>query len=224
MPSARTLQQTDQLLAAVFGRYSDHLPSAAVAEPLESLVRYLVNQRTTRETARRALAAARAVYPTWAAMAEASQDHLADLLRPAGMADAKAARVQAALRQVYLDHGTYSLAAIRAWPTDRVLQYLCGLPGAGPHTAALVTLLALRRRGVFPVESAIRRVAQRLLWVSPDSGPAQVRHAVETVGADMDLTDLHVNLIRVGRRHCRAATTDCWNCPLVDVCPRRGDT
>lgn len=223
MPSADVLRHIDQLLAAAFGRYSDQLSPTALAEPLESLVRYLVNQRTTHAMARRALAAARAVYPTWAALAAASQDHLADLLRPAGMADAKAARLQAALRQVYLDHKTYSLAAIHQWPTKRVLRYLGGLPGAGPHTAALVALFALRRRGVFPVEAAIQRVARKLLWVSQDSGSAQVRLAVETAGVDMDLTDLHVNLIRVGRRHCRAHTTDCWHCPLVDVCPSRDD-
>lgn len=219
MPTARALLEADRRLATTFGRYSRRLSHAAAADPLDELIECLVNQRTTHAAAGRALAAVRACYPTWAAVAAAAHDHLANLLRPAGLADMKAGRVQAVLQQVYTDTGDFSLTAMREWPTDQAVRFLRTLPGVGPHTAALVVLFALRRRGVFPVEEAIRRVAVRLRWALPAATALQVQRAVEAEGAGQDLTDLHVNLIRLGRRHCRADAAECWECPLSEVCP-----
>lgn len=213
------MREVDERLAAVYGRYSAVLARRPPVDPLDRLIHYLVNQRTTHAAAARAMAAVRAHYPTWAALAAAPHDHVADLLRPAGLADAKAGRVQAVLQQVCLEMGDYTLAALREWPTEQVVRYLRSLPGVGPHAAALVAMFILRRRGVFPVETVIQRVAGRLAWVPPGATALAVQRAVEAHGRELDLTDLHVNLIELGRRHCRADGTECWECPLADVCP-----
>jgi len=45
-----------------------------------------------------------------------------------------------------------TLDFLRRWPTGRIQDYLLGLPGVGPKTAACVLLFALRKP-VFPVDT-----------------------------------------------------------------------
>jgi endonuclease III len=206
----------DIALTEAFGRYSERWQPS---DPLLVLVRTMLNQRTTHVHARKALENLLAQCPTWADVAALPYDLLVDLLRPAGLAKPKAGRVHAVLEQIHLDSGTYSLDYLQTMDSRSATRYLCGLPGVGPHTAALVLVFALGRAGVMPVETHVHRVARRLHWPAHDASPNAVQRAIETAAPDRSLMDLHVNLIRLGHRHCIAGNPDCPDCPISDLCP-----
>ena len=88
----------------------------------------------------------------------------------------------------------------RRSPRPRVL---CALPGVGRKTAACVLLFAYGLRDV-PVDTHVSRVGTRLHLLRPGA-PFEELHdemlALTPPGAELEL---HVNLLRHGRRTCHA--------------------
>ncbi|MFZ5826708.1 MAG: endonuclease III domain-containing protein [Bacillota bacterium] len=202
-------------LAAVFGRYSERWRPA---DPLEKLVKIVLNHRTTGAHAQQAMTRLRANYPDWADLAALPHDLLVDLVRPAGLAQQKAARIHGILAQLYQDTGAYSLNFLEGLSNQEATRYLRRLPGVGALTAALVLMFALGREGVMPVEGQIHRVARRLGMAEADAPAGRVQAAIEATAPGVDLMDLHVNLIELGHRHCTPVGPDCLNCPVSDLC------
>lgn len=209
------ITEVDGGLADVFGRYSENWQPT---DPLLKLIQRVVGQRTTHAHVQRAMANLQAACPTWADVAAAPHDLLVDLIRPAGLARSKAAAVQGILAQVYVDTGAYSLDFLLDWDNAQAARYLCSLPGVGDHTAALVLMFALGRRGVMPVDTHVHRVARRLGWAEPEATARAVQQAVERAAPEMDMMDLHVNLVRLGERHCTPGMPGCPECPVSEFC------
>jgi endonuclease III len=227
------LTAVDEALAEVFGRCS---ATWQPADPLAELIEAILNQRTTNAHARRAMENLRSHCAGWADVAALPYDLCVDLVRPAGLAKQKAGWVLGILQKVALDTGAFSLDCLKSMPTPEAYRYLCTLPGVGAHTASLVLLFALGRPGVMPVDGHVRRVARRLGWAAHDASAKAVQQAVEGMArsaapdgvaepaapggaGDISLMDLHVNLIRLGHRHCGPSTLDCRDCPVSDICP-----
>jgi endonuclease-3 len=104
-------------------------------------------------------------------------------------------------------------------PLEEAREYLCDLPGVGRKTAACVLLFAYGRPEV-PVDTHVYRVGTRLgLW--PERTPREKAHDVflRLVDDPEEAYELHVLLIRHGRRTCTARNPDCPACPLKRMCP-----
>jgi endonuclease-3 len=84
-----------------------------------------------------------------------------------------------------------------------------------------VLLFALGMRDV-PVDTHVSRVGTRLGLFRPGA-PFEELHdemlALTPRGAELEL---HVNLLRHGRRTCHAQRPQCAQCPLRRTCPRVG--
>ncbi len=108
------------------------------------------------------------------------------------------------------------MAHLRRRDTDNVFEELTGYDGVGLKTAACVCLFALGR-DVFPVDTHVHRVCNRLGLVrtaTPDKTFLSMRPLVPAGRA----YELHTNMIRFGRRICRAQQPQCGACPLFDLC------
>src|SRR5690348_1817718 len=66
--------------------------------PLDELVLTILSQNTSDVNSERAYAAMRAAYPTWDDVRAAPEADLVAVLRPGGLANVKAPRIQAVLR------------------------------------------------------------------------------------------------------------------------------
>jgi endonuclease-3 len=105
-------------------------------------------------------------------------------------------------------------------PVERAREYLTGLPGVGRKTAACVLLFAYGRREV-PVDTHVSRVGARL-GLLREGAPFEELHdqmlALTPPGEELEL---HVNLLRHGRRTCHARAPACGECALARMCPSR---
>jgi endonuclease-3 len=105
-------------------------------------------------------------------------------------------------------------------PIAKSQAYLCALPGVGRKTAACVLLFAYGLRDV-PVDTHVSRVGMRLRLLRPGA-PFEELHdellAITPPGAELEL---HVNLLRHGRRTCHAQRPACGACALARMCPSR---
>ena len=97
-------------------------------------------------------------------------------------------------------------------------DFLCSLPGVGRKTAACVLLFSYGLHDV-PVDTHVHRVGVRLgLFGERDSLESCHDELNRLTGPD-DGYEVHMALIRHGRRTCSARAPRCGECPLL-TCAR----
>ena len=192
--------------------------------PIAELVLTVLSQSTNDRNRDVAFLRLRERFPTWEAARDAPVAALERAIRPGGISRVKSARIQAILRAICAQPRdpaqALSLDWIRDAPIEQSRDYLTALPGVGRKTAACVLLFTYGLRDV-PVDTHVMRVSQRLALL-PHAASSDELHdlmlALTPAGAELEL---HVNLLRHGRRTCYARTPDCPRCALARMCPSR---
>ena len=187
-------------------------------DPLEELILTILSQNTSDVNRDRAWAALQTRYPTWEAMARARPRQVAAAIRPGGLANVKAPRIVAVLREIRAREGGFDLSWMDGASDREISEYLMSLPGVGPKTVACVLAFSLGRPAL-PVDTHVHRVAERL-GMLPAGSPAARAHTIlaELVPPRLRIS-MHVGLIRHGRALCRAGRPRCEQCPIFDLCP-----
>jgi endonuclease-3 len=143
---------------------------------------------------------------------------VAAAIRPGGLANVKAPRIVAVLREIRAREGGFDLSWMDGASDREISEYLMSLPGVGPKTVACVLAFSLGRPAL-PVDTHVHRVAERL-GMLPAGSPAARAHTIlaELVPPRLRIS-MHVGLIRHGRALCRAGRPRCEQCPIFDLCP-----
>ena len=209
---AERLRRIDGILVEMYGPK----PLTPHGDALGELVHIILTQNTSDANSDRTYAALRAAYPSWERLALAPPGDIADVIRMGGLADIKAARIGDALRRIEADFGSMSLAALGAMEATDAFSYLTSLPGVGPKTAACVLLFAMGRP-VFPVDTHVHRVGNRLGLVATASPAATQALLMPAVPPDI-VYQLHMNMVTHGRRTCKAGRPACSRCLLQSEC------
>ena len=114
-----------------------------------------------------------------------------------------------------------NLAVLDEMTDQEALDYLTGLPGVGPKTAACVLMFSLGRP-VMPVDTHVHRVARRLGLIGAKVSAEAAHPILSELAGPKNVYALHVNLVLHGRRVCRARRPACHLCALAGVCPSAG--
>jgi endonuclease-3 len=178
----------------------------------------ILSQNTSDVNRDRAWAGLRARFPTWDAVASARPGSVAAAIRVGGLANTKAPRIIAVLREIRSREGTFDLGWMREATDREVEEYLLSLPGVGPKTAACVLAFSLGRAAL-PVDTHVARVAVRLGFLSPRTSSASAHRILADLVPPALRVPMHVGLIRHGRGVCRAGRPRCEVCPLQELCP-----
>ena len=184
--------------------------------PVDELILTVLSQNTNDRNRDVAYSRLRDRLPSWEAVREAPVAEVEEAIRPGGLAPTKAVRIKEILHAL----GDDDLAWLEGAPLDEARDYLCALPGVGRKTAACVLLFAYGRPEP-PVDTHVYRVGSRLgLW--RERAPLDEAHDElrRLVGDDGEQAyEIHMLLIRHGRRTCLARTPRCPDCPLRRTCP-----
>ena len=215
-PRAARVRAIRERLRTVYG--TPRLPPHG--HPIAELVLTVLSQSTNDRNRDVAYLRLRERFPTWEAVRDAPVDEIEEAIRPGGISKVKSARIQAILRALGDGDGEPSLDWLATAPVEEGRAYLCALPGVGRKTAACVLLFAHGRRDV-PVDTHVGRVATRL-GLLPAGASSEALHdqmlAITPPGAELEL---HVNLLRHGRRTCHSQRPACRACALRRMCPSR---
>jgi endonuclease-3 len=184
--------------------------------PVEELILTVLSQNTNDRNRDVAHARLRERFAGWAAVRDADVAEVEEAIRPGGLAPTKAVRIQDILRSI----GDDDLRWLEEAPLEEARAYLCALPGVGRKTAACVLLFACGRADV-PVDTHVYRVGTRLGLFRPGASFKEAHDELTRLAAgDPDQAyELHVALIRHGRRTCTARAPRCPECPLLSLCP-----
>jgi endonuclease-3 len=151
----------------------------------------------------------------WVAVRQAPLHEVEQAIRPGGISKVKSARIQEILRAL---GDPPDLGWLRDAPLAQARDYLVGLPGVGRKTAACVLLFAYGRREV-PVDTHVSRVATRLGLLRPGASLDAQHDQMLALTPPGEELELHLNILRHGRRTCHARNPRCGECALARMCP-----
>ena len=155
-PPKRRVRAVRDRLRELYGRPVNH----PHGHPIEELVRTVLSQNTSDSNRDVAYQRLRARFPTWEEVRDAPVEDVMEAIRPGGLANTKAPRIQEILGSVGQHPDLDWLAdAPREW----AMEFLTSLPGVGRKTAACVMIFAFGRPEI-PVDTHVYRVGGRLAW------------------------------------------------------------
>jgi endonuclease III len=188
--------------------------------PIAELILTVLSQSTNDRNRDVAYFRLRDRLPTWEEVRDAPVDLVEEAIRPGGISKIKSARIRDILAAIS-PFGSVALPALESMTVAEAQAYLCDLPGVGRKTAACVLLFALGMRDV-PVDTHVSRVGTHLGLFRPGAGFEEMHDemlALTPRGAELEL---HLNLLRHGRRTCHARRPACGDCALARMCPKVG--
>ncbi len=213
-PTPRRVRAVRDRLRAVYGvpRMIPH------GDPLAELVLTVLSQSTNDRNRDVAYLRLRARLATWEAVRDAPLAEVEEAIRPGGISKVKSRRIQSILRAISDDE--LSLEWLASAPLTQARDYLTSLPGVGRKTAACVLLFAYGLPDV-PVDTHVSRVGMRLGLLQAGAPFEKLHDQMLALTPPGEELELHVNLLRHGRRTCHARNPSCHECALARMCPSR---
>jgi endonuclease III len=182
--------------------------------PIDELVRTLLSQHTNDRNRDRAFDRLRERFPSWEAVRDAPVEEVEEAIRPGGLSQQKAPRIQAILRRL---GEMMDLSWLEAAPREEAIGFLTSLPGVGRKTAACIQIFTWGIPEI-PVDVHVHRVGGRLGLFRPGASFEEAHDEMLAVTDPEAAYELHMNLIRHGREVCRP-TPRCEECALMRMCP-----
>jgi endonuclease-3 len=215
-PAPRRVRAIRDRLRLVYG-----VPLAAPhGHPIAELVLTVLSQSTNDRNRDVAYLGLRERFSTWEDVRDAPVDEIEEAIRPGGISKVKSARIKSILRGITetSSNEELSLDWLSELSVPEAQRYLCSLPGVGRKTAACVLLFALGMRDV-PVDTHVSRVGSRLRIFRPGAPFEELHDTMLAITPPGEELELHLNLLRHGRRTCYAQRPDCRGCALRRMCP-----
>jgi endonuclease III len=197
--------------------------------PIAELVLTVLSQSTNDRNRDVAFLRLRERFASWEQVRDAPLAEVEEAIRPGGISKVKSARIQAILRAISdsggrgLDRSPHELSLdwLQHAPVIEARDYLTALPGVGRKTAACVLLFSYGLRDV-PVDTHVARVGARLGLLRAGAPFEELHDQMLALTPPGEELELHVNLLRHGRRTCHARGPACEECALARMCPSRG--
>ena len=185
--------------------------------PIAELVRTILSQNTNDRNRDVAYDRLRQALPTWEQVRDAPLEVVEEAIRPGGLSQTKAPRIQDVLARLPTDGTEPTLDWLEGAERDEAMEFLTGLPGVGRKTAACVMIFSFDRPEI-PVDVHVYRVGGRLGLFPLKASFERAHDEMQAITDPEDAYELHMNLIEHGRRICRPRPR-CPECALRRMCP-----
>jgi endonuclease-3 len=157
------------------------------------------------------------IAPDWARVEFAPIQELTDVIRPGGLANQKAPRLQATLRKIREERGDYSLEFLGEMTALEARNWLTQIDGIGKKTASVLLLFCFGSP-LLPIDRHVDRVMRRVGLLPPKASMDDAHDLVLGLFEPDQMYEAHVNLIQHGRKVCHAQRPAHELCPLRDRC------
>ena len=157
------------------------------------------------------------VAPNWAGVEFAPIGELTDVIRPGGLPNQKAPRLQATLRKIREERGDYSLEFLGEMSALDARSWLTQIDGIGKKTASVLLMFCFGSP-LLPIDRHVDRVMRRVGLLPPKASMDDAHDLVLGMFEPDQMFEAHVNLIQHGRKICHAQRPAHELCPLRDRC------
>jgi len=186
-------------------------------EPLDLLIATILSQNTNDVNSHRAFTNLKSVYSDLRTLIKVKPRKIESLIRVGGIAKKKSKVIVQVIKEISDNFEKFDKKSLRKIEREKLIERLRSLNGVGYKTASCVLLFSLGDHDAFPVDTHVHRILNRLGVVNektPDKTFLAVRnHVPRGLGYE-----LHLNLIKFGRKICMAQKPRCYECGLYDIC------
>ncbi len=220
---AEVVQDMSRCAVKLTATYGDHAHHNR-RNPLDELLFIMCSVLTQEANYRRTHRALRVAFPTCESLAKASASEISAAIAVGGLSGRKGTAIHELMARLMIEFGRPSLASLKTMSDEECEAFLTSLPLVGKKTARCVMMYSLDRL-VFPVDTHCWRVAMRRQWVVASRGdgactPADMDRLQDAIPPNLRHS-LHVNLLSLGREHCRPTNPSCSTCPVKVGCAAR---
>jgi len=215
-----TKNRAKEILHILRDNFSIPRWASSARDPFQTLIITVLSQATADKNTARAfenLSERFSITPE--ALAEASTEEIERAIRIGGLYRNKS-RVIKAISRMILEKFNGSLNFIHSLPLEEARKILLSIPGVGPKTADVV-LLFCAGKPTIPIDTHVNRVSKRLGLAPPKANYEETRQALEALYSPNDYLPVHLLLISLGRKYCKARKPLCKPCPVNTLCPSR---
>jgi len=218
--ASATKNRAEEILHILQKNFSILQWASSTKDPFQTLIITVLSQATAdKNTARAFENLSRRFSITPEALIKASVEEIENAIRVGGLYRNKS-RVIKAISHVILEQFDGSLDFIYSLPFEEARKILLTIPGVGPKTADVVLLFCAGKPTV-PVDTHVNRVSKRLELAPPKADYEGARRALENLYSPEDYLSVHLLLISLGRKYCKARKPLCKPCPVNTLCPSR---
>lgn len=193
-------------------------------DPLGELVLTVLSQSTNDRNRDIAFLRLRRMVGDWDDVLGAPVEAIEEAIRPGGISKVKSRRISEMLHEIAAGNPRGATPLDLSWmaeaPVVEGREFLCALPGVGRKTAACVLLFSYGLRDI-PVDTHVSRVGTRLGLLRRGAPFEELHDAMLALTPPGAEHELHINLLRHGRRTCHARAPACGVCALRRLCPSR---
>jgi endonuclease-3 len=157
------------------------------------------------------------IAPDWSAIEFAPLPELVDVIRPGGLANQKAPRLQATLRTIREERGDYSLEFLGDMSALDARDWLTRIDGIGKKTASVLLLFSFGLP-LMPIDRHVERVVRRVGMIPKKTSVDDAHDLFLGMLEPDQMYEAHVNLIQHGRKVCHAQRPAHELCPLRERC------
>jgi endonuclease-3 len=184
---------------------------------VDELVSTILSQNTSDTNRDKGFFALKERYTDWESVMTAPVETITEIIRPSGLANQKAPRIQSALKYIYDQQGHITLDFLKTLSIPEAKQWLTAINGIGPKTAAIILLFSMNIPA-FPVDTHVHRVTQRIGFIPQTMNADKAHDELEQIIPPEDYYPAHLNIIRHGREICKARKPLCNQCFLTQHC------
>lgn len=213
--------QIETKLRAIASRLRDDLGvpqrKRKLPDPLDLLIATVLSQNTNDLNSHRAFTSLKAQFPDLIDLSHVQPRKIEKLIKVGGIANKKSKTIVRLVRDVEENFNRFDMRSLKRIGRDELIRSLCNLNGVGFKTAACVSLFALGDDDAFPVDTHVHRILNRLGVVN-EKTPDKTYMAVRDLIPRGRGYELHINLIKFGRKVCTSLKPKCHECVLFDIC------
>jgi endonuclease III len=207
VPKPKTAAERKARVNRILTALDNIFPAATCAlvhkDPWQLLVATILSAQCTDERVNKVTPGLFKKYPTVEAMANASQDELANDIRSTGFFNNKARSLIGAAKKLQADH---------KGQVPRSMEELLNVPGAARKTANVVLGTAYGIPVGVVVDTHVQRISQRL-DLTKNTDPVKIEQdLMKAVPQDRWILFAH-QIIHFGRQICIARKPRCASCP-----------
>jgi len=190
-------------------------------DPFQTLIITIISQNTADTNTERAFEKlSKKVQITPQVLANAKASEIEDCLHIAGLYKNKTQTIQSSSK-IILEKFGGTLSPILSLPTEEARRILMEMQGVGPKTADVVLLFSANKPTV-PVDTHVNRVSKRIGLAPANGGYEDVRLNLQQFFESKDFLSVHLLLIALGRKFCKALQPLCDSCPVNVYCQSNG--
>ncbi|MCW4023669.1 MAG: endonuclease III [Candidatus Bathyarchaeota archaeon] len=189
-------------------------------DPFQMLVVTIISQNTADINTERAFKNLSQHFEiTPKVLSEASLAEIEQCIRVGGLYKNKAQTIQA-VSKIIQEKYRGNLKPVLSLPLNEARRTLMEMPGVGPKTADVVLLFSANQPTI-PVDTHVNRVSKRLGLTPKDGDYENVRLSLQKQFEPKNFLAVHLLLIALGRKYCKAHNQRCVECTVNAYCPSK---